>query len=92
MIVVNASHALQHSLMLNAVNSLAVSFGLQECVIDRIRFDFYAPPTARDFRVSKVFGRLCEWKNLKGQAWPNGDRASDYSNNFVAIGYLSPTS
>ena len=91
MIAVNASHGLQHTLLLNVVNSLAVSCGSEECIIDKIRFDFYVPPTASDFCVSKVYGRLCGLKNLKGQDWPNGGHAIDYSNNFVAIRYLSPT-
>ena len=92
MVAVNVSHAMKHTLLLNVLNELAVSFRLRGCVIAKIRFDFYVPPSSSEFYVSVITGRLCEWKNLTGQQWPNSDQESHYlEGNFVSIIYINPT-
>ena len=70
MVAANATSGAQHSVKLDAVHELGVFLGGNDCAVESIRFDFLVPTDA-EFEVGPVEGRLCEWSNLLGTAWPN---------------------
>jgi hypothetical protein len=72
MVVVNATVAQTHSVLLDVVNGLASALGSDEIgtPISAIRFDFAIPIDAQ-FTGGNINGRLCEWNNMNGEKWPN---------------------
>jgi hypothetical protein len=92
MSVANASHAKEHSVLLDEVNTLATTLGNSNCIIEGIRFDFLVPQCG-PFRVSGIQGRLCGWKNLTGTQWPNGVNANTYLHGgFIIVADVPLTS
>ena len=91
MAVVNATHAKKHAVLLETVSTLGKNLGRKDCVIAKIRFDFFVPSTA-DFKVGEVTGRLCEWKNMDGIPWPNKLNANEYvEGRFIVIADVACT-
>ena len=72
MVVVNATVAQTHSVLLYVVNRLASALGSDEIgtPISAIRFDFAIPVDAQ-FTGGDIEGRLCEWNRMSGMKWPN---------------------
>jgi hypothetical protein len=72
MVVVNATVAQTHSVLLDVVNGLASALGSDEIgtPISAIRFDFAIPIDAQ-FTGGNIEGRLCQWNSMNGMKWPN---------------------
>mmetsp|Transcript_27337 Transcript_27337/g.46201 ORF Transcript_27337/g.46201 Transcript_27337/m.46201 type:complete len:584 (-) Transcript_27337:559-2310(-) len=72
MVVVNATIAETHSVLLYVVNKLASDLGSDDigAPISAIRFDF-AIPVGAQFTGGDIEGRLCEWSTMNGMKWPN---------------------
>jgi hypothetical protein len=90
MVVVNATLAKKHSVLLDEVKKLATELCAEDCVISAIRFDFIVPKGA-EFTIGEITGRLCEWKNLQGSLWPNAPTAASYTD-CLAVAEVSRTS
>ena len=92
MVVLNATLAQTHSVLLEEVRKLAAGLGKQECVVTAIRFDFLVPKDAH-FTFGDISGRLCEWKNLQGVQWPNAPSWNSYfSQHCLAVAEVVQTS
>ena len=90
MVVVNATLAKKHSVLLDEVKKLATELRKEDCVVSAIRFDFIVP-THAEFTIGEITGRLCEWKNLQGSQWPNAPTAASYTD-CLAVVEVSRTS
>lgn len=91
MVAANATWSQKHTANLLGVRDLATALGNNGCVIAAIRFDFLCPLNST-FEVSSVQGRLCEWKNLMGELWPNSPRPDAYlDKRCIVVNYFKPT-
>lgn len=72
MVVVNATVAQTHSVLLSVVSGLASALGRDDIgtPISAIRFDFAIPSDAQ-FTGGTIEGRLCAWNSMNGTKWPN---------------------
>ena len=90
MVVVNATLAKTHSVLLGEVHKLACDLGKQGCVVSAIRFEFMVPKDA-EFTFGDIDGRLCGWNNLRGKQWPNAPTSDSYAD-CLAVEEISRTS
>ena len=79
MVVVNATVAQTHSVLLYEVNSLASALGNEDIgtPISAIRFDF-AIPIGMQFTGGDVCGQICAWDSMDGKKWPNAVSFNQY--------------
>lgn len=94
LVVVNATLAQKHSVLLNGVKKLAVELHNNACDVTAIRFEFIVPKDAA-FTVGKITGRLCDWNNLDTDSnkWPNDNSPAVYlENSFITVAEVVQTS
>jgi hypothetical protein len=92
MMVVNATYANTHSVLLDVVHTLAKKVEEKVAAIGIIRFDFLVP-TGGDFRVaSEVRGQLCDWNSLPGAKWLNSTKSKALTDaGCIVVCELQPT-
>ena len=74
---VNAVSGSTHVLKLVSLWKLATKLAARQLLVSSICFYFLVDPAfAKDFQVSQVLGRLCEWDAPSGAKWPNVDNAN----------------
>lgn len=94
MVVVNATLAKKHSVLLNVVASLAKSLTDNNFVIKAIRFDFIIPKEeGGDFSIGDISGNLYGQNNLQSDPWPSASSAPTVysSTNCIVITEVAQT-